>query len=413
MITAIVALLFNPFRGTAASEKFPSIVQDAMVIAIFAFIALLHSPDKLFATSAVGALVVGLALQDTLGNLFAGLALQTEKPFFVGDWVKLGSLEGRVTEVTWRATKIRTKANHFCVIPNTVISKDTLVNYTSPSPLIRLEKKIGFGYEAPPNRVKQVVLATIADVPEILTDPKPDVLLDTYNDFSIDYRCRFWVNDFARTEPIMDSFTTLLYYRLEREGLRIPFPIRDVRMREQSRDETDQSLQADHLRRQFLDRIDLFQTLTDEERMRIAESLLEITFAAGETIIRQGQQGDSMFFIERGRVRVVLEKDGAETQVATLEAGQYVGEMALLTGEKRSATIVAITDVHAYVLRKDDFREVLVAQPMIAERLSAVIAERRASLEDKSQEITAAVRSRRTTDVQASLLKKIQKFFRL
>ncbi len=210
VIIAAVVLVFNRFKGASVSEKYPSIVQDAIVIGTFALIAAYWAPEKFLTTSAVGALVIGLALQDTLGNLFSGLALQIEKPFFVGDWVRIAQLEGRVTEVTWRATKIRTRSGNFHIVPNTIISKDTIVNFTNPSRIMRVEKRIGFGYEIHPNKLKQVVLQTMSDIPEILTDPAPDVLLDEYSDFSINYRCRFWIDDFARSEAVMDQFTTLL-----------------------------------------------------------------------------------------------------------------------------------------------------------------------------------------------------------
>jgi small-conductance mechanosensitive channel/CRP-like cAMP-binding protein len=409
VVVAAVVLVFNRFTGSGVSDKFPSIVQDAVVIGVFALIAVYLAPDQLLATSAVGGLVIGLALQDTLGNLFAGLALQVEKPFFVGDWISVGRLEGRVHEVTWRATKILTKAGHFCVIPNTVLSKDVLVNFSHPSPVLRLEKTIGFGYEAHPNRVKRVILETLADIPEILRNPKPDVLLTDYADFSINYRCRFWINDFGRSESVMDRFTTLLYYRLEREGLTIPFPIRDVRMAEPPGGAETAGEGEYRKRLAFIKRTDLFATLLDEEMEKVARCLEKLTFAVEETIIRQGQKGDSMFFIEKGRVRIILENDGLSEQLAVLGEGQYFGEMALLTGEARSATGVAVTDVHAYILRKDSFREVLVEHPEIVEKVSRIISDRKAALVSKSAELES-LRADRKRDPE-TLLMRIRGFF--
>lgn len=410
VVLAAIVLLLNRFSGTAVSEKFPSIVQDALVVGVFAIIAVVLGGDKFLTTSAVGGLIIGLALQDTLGNLFSGLALQIEKPFFVGDWVRLGHLEGCVKEITWRATKIRTKAGHFCFIPNNLISKDTLVNFTHPTPFLRVEKKIGFGYEAHPNHVKRVVLETMADVQEILREPKPDVLLEAYNDFSIDYRCRFWINEFEFLEPIVDRFMTLLYYRLEREGLKIPFPIRDVRMRQEESPDERQRVEVERKRR-FVASMDLFSSLSQEEQEEIAQCLERIMFAVDEPVIRQGEQGDSMFLIERGRIRVVIEEDSVAHQVAQLSDGQYFGEMALLTGEPRTATAIAISDVHAYMLRKETFRNVLIKHPQIVERISAVIAERKEGLKAKADELRSRRPMRR--EVEKSLLMKIRSFFSL
>lgn len=410
IVLAGVALLFNRFKGQAVSDRFPAIVQDALVIGVFAMIAIYDAPDRLLTTSAVGGLVIGLALQDTLGNLFSGLALQTEKPFSVGDWIKAGALIGRVEEITWRATKIRTKAGEFCILPNSLVSKDILVNFSSPSPAVRMERTIGFGYEAHPNHVKDVVLRTIAEVPDILKEPKPDVLLDAYADFSINYRCRFWITDYARSDPIADQFTTLLYYRMEREGLKIPFPIRDVRVVQMEVPLPEQSIEAER-RLAFVSGVDLFSTLPESEQQQIAESLQRITFAADETIIRQGAKGDSMFFIDRGSVRIVLEKDGAMSQLAILGDGQYFGEMALLTGDARTASAIAMTDVHAYILRSAAFRAILLKNPAIAEAISVVFAHRKGHLTVKSEELDAVMHVRQ--EVKDSFLLRIRSFFGL
>ena len=127
VINLVVALTINPWRVDRIPDRFPNIVQDTLVIALFALVATLILRDRMLATTAVGAVVIGLALQDTLGNLFAGLAIQIEKPFRVGDWVTIGGQDGMVSEITWRATKMRTKAGNFVVVPNSMLAKDTII----------------------------------------------------------------------------------------------------------------------------------------------------------------------------------------------------------------------------------------------------------------------------------------------
>ena len=383
LILAIVVSVFNRFRGKSVSEKYPSIVQDAIVVAAFAVIAIYYAPDKLTTPSAIGALVLGLALQDTLGNLFSGLALQIEKPFFVGNWVRAAQLEGKVMEMTWRATKIRTKKGEFCVIPNSVISKDTIVNYTHPSPVLRMEKTIRCGYETHPNHFKEVVLDTVASIQEILTEPRPDLLLERYDDFYIEYRCRFWIDSFEGCERIVDYFTSLLYYRLERSGIKIPLPIRDVRLRGEEKSaqkRIDRGMD-------FVSRADIFAPLGEDQRNEVVACLEPLTYASNEIIIEQGDPGDCMFFVRRGKVRIVLERNGRRSQIALLEAGQYFGEMSLLTGEPRTASAFAVTDVKAYVLSKAPFREVLVKNPQIAEELSQILAKRQTELMAASEKL--------------------------
>ena len=123
--------------------------------------------ERIFAATAVSAVVLGLALQDTLGNFFAGLAIQIEKPFRVGHWVSIRGTDGLVSEITWRATKIRTKAGNFVVVPNSLLSRDTIVNYSEPAVETRLELEVGVTYDVPPNRVKSTILAAIKDEPLI------------------------------------------------------------------------------------------------------------------------------------------------------------------------------------------------------------------------------------------------------
>ena len=408
VVMTIVVLAFNEFKGDRVSSRYPSIVQDAIVIGGFIIIAVALAPRELLTPSAVGALVVGLALQDTLGNLFSGLALQIEKPILVGNWVEIGQVEGIVREVTWRATKIRTKAGHLCVIPNTVIARDTIVNYSYPSPVIRREITIGFGYEAPPNKVRECVIDTLADIPDILRKPEPTLILENYNDFSIDYRIRYWIKEFGRCERILDSFTTLLYYKMKRAGLTIPYPIQDLRL---SPEQKTEDLEANELTRkkQFVDEVDLFAGLEENDRSMIAACLEEVTYAADEPIVRQGDSGNSMFFVQHGEVKIMLEKNGQIMEVAQLRPGNYFGEMALLTGENRTATVSAIVDTDILILRKEPFSEVLLSNSDIANVIAGKVTKRRASLESNLSQFSDVTIESEVA--QASLLMKIQAFF--
>src|SRR5687768_13158370 len=127
-INLIVLTVINPLRADRVPDLFPSILQDAIVLGIVILMGTFVFDDKLLTTSAVGAVVVGFALQDTLGNAFAGLALQSEKPFHIGNWIRVADFEGRVAEVTWRATKLRTKTGNFVIVPNNVVAQHAIVN---------------------------------------------------------------------------------------------------------------------------------------------------------------------------------------------------------------------------------------------------------------------------------------------
>ena len=267
LINLMVVLVLNPFRGQGVSEQWPAIVQDSVVLAGALVSALFAAREEFLALGVASTVVLGLALRDTLGNLFAGLALQTEKPYRVGDWVEVADEKGRIVEATWRATKIQTKSANIVIIPNSMIARDTITNYSVPTPVTRLERRIEMGHEVPPNLFKKIAMEAMNDVPDILNDPKPSVLTHAYEDYAILYRCRFWVDGYRRTEPIADKFMTLFYYRLERAGLSLPVPVRDVQMTQMEAPEKKTAVDA---RRAFVNRVDLFAPLPETVKELIA-----------------------------------------------------------------------------------------------------------------------------------------------
>ena len=232
-INTIVALGFNPWREDRVPDRFPAIVQDAIVIGLFLIVATIAFPERLAMTSAVGAVVIGFALQDTLGNAFAGLAIQIEKPFRVGHWIAVGAFEGRVSEITWRATRLRTKSGNFVIVPNSVMSKEAIINYSEPASPTRLQVDVGVSYDAPPTKVKAVMLDAVRQAGLVLADPKPDVLLVDFAASAITYRARFWVADFRQDSEAADQVRTAVYYAFKRHGLEIPYPIQVEYSREE------------------------------------------------------------------------------------------------------------------------------------------------------------------------------------
>ena len=181
--------------------------------------------ERIFATTAVGAVVIGFALQDTLGNLFAGLAIQIEKPFRVGHWVRIADIDGQVSEVTWRATKVRTKAGNFVIVPNSTLAKDTITNYSEPTLESRIEVEVGVSYDAAPNVVKATILEAIRDEPLMMPSRQPEVLIVDFAASAITYRIRVWSTDFAADERLRDRIRSAVYYAFRRAAITIPYPI--------------------------------------------------------------------------------------------------------------------------------------------------------------------------------------------
>jgi small-conductance mechanosensitive channel/CRP-like cAMP-binding protein len=404
-LVAVVALLFNPWRHDRPSDRVPAIVQDVIVIGLFAVAATMLLDERMLTTSAVGAVVVGFALQDTLGNLFAGLAIQVEKPFRVGHWIKVGDFEGKVQEVTWRATKLLTKAGQFVIVPNSVVSKDPILNHSEPTVPTRLQVDIGLTYDAPPNVARRALLEAVSNAPLALNDPAPDVIVMDFAASAVNYRVRFWVADYGRDDEAYDQVRTSLWYTLRRHGIEIPYPIQIEYSREEQGTRPPVRIRWVAER---LAAIDLFGGFDEAECTRLAEACPEHLFGAGERIVRQGDAGRSMFIVLDGRVRVTLEPSGQE--VAVIAAGGFFGEMSMLTGDPRTATVSTLDDATLVEVTADRFRELAVTRPGVIEQVSEVVSARRAGLESAR---TAAEEAHAGAPAHASLLTRIKKYLAL
>ncbi|MFN7985485.1 MAG: mechanosensitive ion channel family protein [Vicinamibacterales bacterium] len=404
-IVAVVAVLVNPWKQNRASDRVPAIVQDFIVIGLFAIAATLLLDEKLMTTSAVGAVVVGFALQDTLGNLFSGLAIQIEKPFRVGQWIRVGEFEGKVQEVTWRATKLLTKSGQLVILPNSLMSKDAILNFSEPVIPTRIEVEVGASYDAPPNLVKQALGEALDNAPMVLRDPAPDVVMADFAASSITYRVRFWIDDFGRDARARDQVRSNIWYTFKRFGIEIPFPIQVQYERENP--PAQRAGRAEELAEQ-LGRVDLFADFTDADRLQLATTCREHLFGAGERIVKQGDPGQSMFVVLDGQVRIILEPSGQE--VATTSAGGFFGEMSMLTGDPRTATVRAIGDATLLEIDADRFRELAVQRPGLVDRVGSIVAARRIGLAEAH---AAADDSHARTAASHTLLSRIKAFLKL
>src|SRR5262245_13643468 len=403
LANAIVVVVINPWRLDRIPERFPNIVQDTIVIALFAVAALLFMPDKVVATTAVGAVVIGFALQDTLGNLFAGLAIQIEKPFRVGQWVTIGGKDGLVSEITWRATTIRTKSGNLVVVPNSVLARDAITNYSEPTRATRLEVVVSAGYDTPPNDVKAAIASCLAGEPMVLADPAPQVLLADFADSYITYQVLVWTNDFSADIHVRDHVRSRVYYAFHREGIAFPYPVR-VNIESKRHLEPEQEHGPAHA----LDQVEILSSLSAAQHGQLASLSRLVLYGAGEVIAREGDAGASMFVLRRGEAAVTL--SDVDGDVARLSAGAFFGEMSLLTGDPRSATVTAVTDCELLEIGVDAFRRVVLADAASVERVAAAVSSRRAELErHRATRTTAAVEP----ETQQTFLARVRKFLSL
>jgi small-conductance mechanosensitive channel/CRP-like cAMP-binding protein len=401
LATLVVVVTINPWREDRLPDRFPTIVQDAIVIALFAIVATLFMQEKVLATTAVGAVVIGFALQDTLGNLFSGLAIQIEKPFRVGHWVTIAGTDGLVSEVTWRATKIRTKAGNFVVVPNSVVAKETITNYSEPTHDTRLEVEVGASYDTPPNEVKTVIAQALRGEPMLVASREPEILIADFSASSITYRVRIWTADFAADMRVRDRVRSHIYYAFRRHGIEIPYPM-------QVQIDHVPTVDDDGARTRLLDGVEIFASLTGEQRVQLAMASRPLLFASGQAIVREGEAGATMFVVRRGEASVTLAR--TEGELARLREGAFFGEMSLLTGDPRTATVTAVTDCELIEIGAEAFRSVVLADSRLVDQVTAAVATRRLEIEQH--------RSNRTVDQTSSetpqtLVTRVRRFLRL
>ena len=377
LINAAVTLLFNPWFDDRVLDRSPAIVQDTLVVAVFGGAAVVLLDNATFLTaSAIAAAAVGFALQDTLGNAFAGLAIQIEKPFRVGQWIAVANYEGTVAEVTWRATKIRTKAGNLVVIPNNVIAKEVINNYSEPAAPTRSVVEVGAAYEAAPNDVRAAIMTALRQVPEVLWSPAPDALVADFGASAIVYRARYWIRDFSREEETKDAVRRAIYYEFRRRNIEIPWPIQIQYSREQA--PADAGARRPEFARTIA-AVPVFTGLPEDANQALAASADERLYGDGEVIVHEADAGASMFVVQRGAVAVTVGPERRE--VAVTHAGGYFGEMSLLTGEPRTATVVARGDCTVLEINSAAFGAYVRNRPEVLESLAAAAIARRRELE--------------------------------
>jgi small-conductance mechanosensitive channel/CRP-like cAMP-binding protein len=395
--------------------RLPVILRDliqmvAFVVILFGSLSQsgLANVVSLITTSAVLTAVVGLALQSTITNLFAGIVLHMDSALNAGDWVQVGTRVGRISQIRWRSTILRTAEGDHVIVPNGQFTVQDVYNYSRPTPRHRRSVRVAFAYQHPPNEVRQLLVIAARSAPGVLPEPAPDAFPVEFAESGLVYLVRFWVEDFARVPEIEGEVRARIWYVARRSNLEIPYPTRNVHVLTSATAALDSDLPE---RLAALQRLDLFSGLAGAELELLAQGVRRVRFAAGEPIIRQGEAGDSLFIIVQGDVLVSLGHGGINQSVTTLKPGDFFGEMSLITGEPRSATCAARTDVVCYVIDHAAFKTLLAERPQVVEQLSSILASRQAALDRKGGELSA--RAAQANEQRSRLLAKIRSFFDL
>ena len=357
----------------------------------------------------VSSIVLGLALQNTLDNVMAGIAVLFERPFEVGDWITVGALTGEVVEMNWRSVRVRTRDRDLFVVPNSVVGKEILVNLSRPTRAHAENHTLSFSYDDPPNKVKRVLAEVALATRGVLASPPPEVHTIRYGDWSIEYRVRFFIDDYDRLLDVNDEFTTRIWYAAKRHGLTIPFP---TQIEYGMEPPPPPSRRGDPGARAG---VPVFVPFAPDELEQLATQCERQEFARGERIVRQGEPGDSMYVVLQGTAIVtVADEAHAEREVARLARGEFFGEMALLTGEARTANVTAVDDLAVLVIARGALHGMLERRPALAQEMAEIVAARRQGLQ-AVRDVPLAPPAQREAVRRASgeLLQRMRRFFGL
>jgi len=420
----LTALVLFRLALPAAGARTPRIAEDvALVLGALAWGAIqlrLAGMDlaSLVTTSAVITAVLAFAMQDTLGNTLGGLFLEIDQSIAIGDWIKLDDLSGRVVDIRWRHTAVRTRNGDLVIIPNSALIRSRFSVIGNPDRQeVRWRRWVWFDvdFDVPAARVIAAAEQALAgcEIENVAREPRPDCALMELALGQSRYALRYWLTD-PRSDDGTDSAVRVhLLAALERSGISPSLPkllnhqVRETEERQIARREGDIGGRIAALRG-----VDLFSSLSAEELRALAMHLVHAPFAAGDVITRQGAVAHWLYILLEGEAEVWVDAAGApRRRVASLAPGSVFGEMGMMTGEPRSATVIAKTNAECYRLDKPGFQEILRARPQIAEAMSRVLAARASGLRQVVEESEAAAAAARLQP--ESLLRRIRAFFGL
>ncbi|MBV6273239.1 mechanosensitive ion channel [Alcaligenaceae bacterium CGII-47] len=397
----------------------PRILEELLILLAYVIWLLLRLSaggldlGSLVASTAVLTAVLAFAMQDTLGNILSGLALQLDHSVHIGDWIQLDTIGGRVIEVQWRHTAVRTLFGELVLIPNSQLMKSRIMLTGGPSTPMRLRiVKFYCDFDMPSGRVIDEVQRALGqtDLPGIASSPAPTCVITDFVDGVLQYAVRYSLTDPESPGTCDALIRQHLHALFRRQGWRMAAPNRDIRLEAGAATAAGDPYQQNSDRRKaVLDGLPLFSVLTQDEREQLAEQLQPKPYAPGSTITRQGEIGDCLFILVYGQVDVWLEDKGIRHPLAVLEPVQVMGEMSVLTGEPRSATLSARSDVECYALSKEAFQVMLQNRPELADSFAQLLAERseqRSTLQEQMQHT-------QSTHRQDAILTRIRSLFRL
>jgi small-conductance mechanosensitive channel len=361
---------------------------------------------SLVTTSGLVVAMIGIALKDVIADAFTGLAL----PIKIGDWIEVEGQLGRVVEISWRATRLLTSDRVTVSIPNTHLTAKPFKNFSQPEPYFRDAFKVVLDHAVTSYQAERILLAAARQVEAIQDIPyRPDARIIAFTERGIEWELRYYVPDAGTAWKVRYQIQRNLLRNLHYSGIALPYPVlvrKDAPPREQGYEPADEV--------RFLRGVELFDSLSDDELRSVVKALTLRLKITGQPLVRQGEAGDSLFVLREGLLRVSIRRPDTsdEIEVAQLAPGSFVGEMSLLTGAPRSATVTPVIDSMCYEITRDIMAPLIEKRPELAQQLSDVLADRQLRNSAKL-ETSGKVNEIQKRSLTEQILGRINTFFRL
>ena len=360
-------------------QEVPSFLRDSVRLVVFLAVGIISlrlvfkiDLSAIVTTTTVITATIAFAMQSTLANALSGFSIQSDQLLSRGNWISIKekSIFGEIVNVGFRYTTLKNAENHLFMVPNSLIMQNIITYHgnhaTEEKPALQVD--VMLGYDMPPEMAKSLLLRVIRDEQDVLTHPEPLVRLISLNDSGITYQLKFCINDPSHRPSVQDSIYSQVWYAVNRAGYSFPFPHRQI-INAESRQpfEFSKELIVSYMRDSGL-----FAMLDESTVAALADQAPITVFGADEIVVRQREKGSSLFIILKGTLEVSIDT----TVVGTICQGSFFGEMSLLTGEARTATVRATSEVWLAEITKEVMEPILRANPSMLETLSTILVER-------------------------------------
>lgn len=360
--------------------SFPQLIKDFVAILLF-FAAILLIISQVFERSITGllaasgllGLIVGMAVQNIINDLFSGITLNFDRNFHVGDSIILHDVnkKGKIRELTWRSTRLDTEGTGLLIVPNSLISTMSITNM-SRRKILHAELSLPLSSAIPTPRAMSILDAALRSTEGVLSKPRPSIKVSRFDSEGVIYKLYFWL------EPTKTPLRKLKHNLFHR--ILLHFSIAGLGF---------YKLPEGSLTENVLANCRLFDELKDDEKEYISQNMSPIKLKNSESIVEEATAGDSMFIVAEGLLGIYIQPSTKQEKIRAgyLSSGDFFGETSLLTGAARTATITAKTDCLLYEIKKSVMSELIEKNPEIARRLSKALAENKIKNEKISEDL--------------------------